>query len=130
MHAISTVSAQAAMEYIFANPSRRDFASSTAAMMAIMRGISISWETTFAPMANVGGTLISTYARISSSAVEHRPMEASSTQNLRVSFTGVASTCFSPRTSLRRMQKSAAPITGSAMNAATAIGCGQPFNTK
>lgn len=66
MHTISTVSAQAAMEYIFANPSRRDFASSTAAMMAIIRGISISWETTFAPMANVGGTLISTYARISS----------------------------------------------------------------
>ena len=130
MHTMSTVSAHAAMEYILANPSRRDLASSTAAMMAIIRGISMSWETAFAPTANVGGTLISTYARISSSAVEHRPMEASSTQNLCVSFTGVASTCFSPRTSLRRMQNSAAPTTGSAMNAATAIGCGQPFRMK
>lgn len=130
MHTMSTVSAQAATEYILANPSRRDFASSTAAMMAIMSGTSISWETTFAPMAYIGGTLISTYARINSSAVEHRPMEASSTPNLCVSFTGVSSTCFSPRKSLRRMQNSAAPITGRAMKAATAIGCGQPFSTK
>lgn len=57
-------------------------------------------------------------------------MEASSTQNLRASFTGVAITCFSPRKSFRRMQNSEAPITGSAMKAATAIGCGQPFSTK
>ena len=51
MHTMSTVSAQAATEYILANPSRRDFASSTAAMMAIMSGTSMSCETTFAPIA-------------------------------------------------------------------------------